>query len=283
MHDQSLADALTLQPLAEGGLQAEATLAFSNAPLEMDPQKGGLFGGLLAALSVGAARRALDVRLPLRTLTIQYLAAPRFEPMTFEARELRGGRNVAYAGISGGQADRPAVQALATFGRDHSGPDLAIHRPELTAREACDHHPLDPRYAPWFTRHIAYAMPEGPRLFGQNAGGDVVLRTWMRCSDGAALDEARLLFLLDGLYPTYWTALPAPPHVAASVDLRADLVGHLTPDTSPDGWAFFEFRTQDLGGGWAVEDGWAFAPDGRLLALVRQRRKLMPIRLTAAG
>jgi hypothetical protein len=31
----------------------------------------------------------------------------------------------------------------------------------------------------------------------------------------------------------------------------------------------------DLGGGWAVEDGVARAPDGRPLALARQRRKLV--------
>jgi len=84
------------------------------------------------------------------------------------------------------------------------------------------------------------------------------------------------LFLLDGLYPTYFTALPAPPIVSASVDLRVDLLAGLTPDTSPEGWAYFHFTSLDVGGGWAVEDGVAWAPDGKPLALVRQRRKLSP-------
>ncbi|MEY4556516.1 MAG: hypothetical protein RL093_1635, partial [Pseudomonadota bacterium] len=45
-----------------------------------------------------------------------------------------------------------------------------------------------------------------------------------------------------------------------------------------EGWAWFHFTSRDVGGGWAVEDGVAWAPDGRPLAMVRQRRKLMPMR-----
>lgn len=85
----------------------------------------------------------------------------------------------------------------------------------------------------------------------------------MRTIDGAPLDEARLLFLLDGLYPTYFTAFPAPPNISASVDLRADLLTELTPDTSPEGWATFHFTSRDIGGGWAVRGrrgAWARRP-----------------------
>jgi hypothetical protein len=66
--------------------------------------------------------------------------------------------------------------------------------------------------------------------------------------------------------------------ISASIDLRADLLAPITPETSPDGWAYFHFTSRDVGGGWAVEDGVAHAPDGRPIALVRQRRKLMPSR-----
>lgn len=278
MTDQSLADALTLKPDGNGGLVARLTGGFSNAPLSMEPARGAPFGGLMAALAGSAAREGLGIETPLRSLTIQYLAVARFEDAIFAPTLLRGGRNVAYASVSGGQADRPAVQALVTFGRDVAGPELtplAATPPRLDSLEPT---PLDPRFGPWFTRHIEHRFADGPRLFGQNADRSPELGCWMRCADGAPLDEARLLFLLDGLYPTYWTALPAPPAISASVDLRADLLGDLTRETSPDGWAFFHFTSRDVGGGWAVEDGVAHAPDGRPIALVRQRRKLMPAR-----
>jgi acyl-CoA thioesterase len=190
----------------------------------------------------------------------------------------RGGRNVAYAHVVGGQGERAAIQALATFGREAQGPVLTPLLAEPPPVDSLPATPLDPRFGPWFTRHIEHRFVDGPKLFGGNAGKATELGCWMRCIDGAPLDELRLLFLLDGLYPTYFTAFPAPPALSTSVDLRADLLAVVGPETSPDGWAYFHFTSRDVGGGWAVEDGVAWAPDGRPLAVVRQRRKILPAR-----
>ncbi|MFN3668334.1 MAG: acyl-CoA thioesterase [Brevundimonas sp.] len=275
---QTLAEALTLIDDGAGGLTARLDGGFSNAPQSAPQEKGAPFGGLMAALAAGALRQGLGVAQPLQTLTIQYLAAARFEPVTFTPTLTRGGRNVAYASVVAGQGERLAVQALGTFGRDVAGPVLTPLAAAPPPVESLDPSPLDPVFGPWFTRHIEHRFVAGPRLFGENAGRTPELGCWMRTIDAVPLDEARLLFLLDGLYPTYFTALPAPPIVSASVDLRADLLAELTPETSPDGWAYFHFTSRDVGGGWALEDGVAWAPDGRPLALVRQRRKLMPTR-----
>lgn len=275
---QTLAEALTLTDDGAGGLTARLDGVFSNAPQSAPQERGAPFGGLMAALAAGAMRQGLGLEAPLQTLTIQYLAAARFEDIRFTPTLDRGGRNVAYASVTGGQGDRPAVQALGTFGRDVSGPvltPLAASPPPVFDLAPT---PMDPTFGPWFTRHIEHRFTDGPRLFGQNAGRTPELGCWMRTIDGAPLDEARLLFLLDGLYPTYFTVLPAPPIISASVDLRADLLTAITPDLSPEGWACFHFTSRDVGGGWAVEDGVAHAPDGRPIALVRQRRKLMPVR-----
>lgn len=273
-----LSEALILTPGADGVLTARLDPGFSNAPLAADPLKGAPFGGLMAALAGEAARRGLEVRTPIRSLTIQYLAAARFEAIDFTPTLLRGGRNLTYASVAAGQGDRAAIQALVTFGRDVAGP--ALHplppvpgKPEDHATQA-----MEPAFGPRFTLHIEHRFPNGPGLFGLNAGGPIELGCWMRCVDGLPLDEARLLFLLDGLYPTYFTAFEGPPAISTSVDLRADLLAELTPETSPDGWAYFHFVSRNVGGGWAVEDGTAQAPDGTALALVRQRRRILPSR-----
>jgi acyl-CoA thioesterase len=278
MTHQTLAEALTLIDDGEGGLIAVLSGDFSNAPMSMEQAKGAPFGGLMAALAGGAMRKGLGVETPLQTLTVQYLAAARFEQATFTPTLTRGGRNVSYASVLGGQGERAAVQALGTFGRDVAGPVLKPLDVKPTSVGDLESSPLDPLYGPWFTRYIEHRFVAGPRLFGQNAGQSPELGCWMRTTDGSPLDEARLLFLLDGLYPTYWTALPAPPAISASVDLRADLLTDLTPDVSPEGWAYFHFKSRDVGGGWAVEDGVAWSPEGTPLALVRQRRKLVPVR-----
>lgn len=104
MMTQSLADALTLNDDGSGGLVARLDAGFSNAPQAMDPARGAPFGGLMAALAAGAARQGLGIGTPLQTLSIQYLAAARFgEPVRFTPGLTRGGRNVAYAHVTGGR------------------------------------------------------------------------------------------------------------------------------------------------------------------------------------
>ena len=278
MTQQTLAEALALTDDGSGSLTARLTGGFSNAPQSAPQERGAPFGGLMAALAAGTMRQGLGIQAPLQSLTIQYLAAARFEEIGFTPTMNRGGRNVAYASVIGGQGDRIAIQALGTYGRDVAGPVLTPLTTSAPPVDELESTPLDTGFGPWFTRHIEHRFVAGPKLFGLNAGQAPELGCWMRTLDSAPLDEARLLFLLDGLYPTYFTVFPAPPIISASVDLRADLLTEITPETSPDGWAYFHFTSQDVGGGWAVEDGVAWGPDGRPLALVRQRRKLMPMR-----
>lgn len=277
---QTLDDALALSPGEDVARIATLTADFSNAPLATDPVKGAPFGGLMAALAVRAMREGLQIQPPLMTLTVQYLAAARFEAITFTPSLDRGGRSVAYASVRAGQPGRAALTAMGTFGTLGHGPEVRPLSPSPTPFDALDPTPVDPRLAPWFTRYIEHRFDGGPKLGGGSPLGDPTLRLWMRTRDGRPLDELTLCFLLDGIFPSYMTVLPAPPVPSASVDLRYDLIEPVTPDTSPEGWAIFQFRTRDVSGGWALDDGVAFAPDGRPLALARQRRKLFGPRRT---
>jgi hypothetical protein len=96
-------------------------------------------------------------------------------------------------------------------------------------------------------------------------------------ADGRPLDEVGLCYLLDALYPPAWT-LSKTPAPMTTVDFRIDILADPTPETAPDGWAFFEFRMLDLGVGWTVDEATAWGADGAPLAISRQRRKLLPQR-----
>lgn len=278
MTQQTLAEALALRDDGDGGLVAHLTGDFSNAPQAMPQDKGAPFGGLMTALAAGAMRQGLGIDTPLQSLSIQFLAAARFEDCRFTPTMARGGRSVAYASVNGGQGERLAIQALGTFGRDVEGPVLTPLVRSMPAIDSLEDVVLDPALYPWLKRYTENRFIEGDRLFGQNNAQPSEVSLWMRTTDHVPLDEARLLFMLDAIYPTYWTALPTPPIMAASVDLRVDMLTDLTPEVSPEGWALFRFTTRDVGSGWAVEDGVAWAPDGRPIAMVRQRRKLLPTR-----
>src|SRR5690606_18726400 len=125
-----------------------------------------------------------------------------------------------------------------------------------------------------FTQHVDYLFDGGPNILGGNENRPAVERLWMRTNDGAPLDELRLCYLLDALYPPAWTTTKAPP-MMTSVDLRYDILVDPTPETAPDGWAFFEYRMLDLGGGWTVDDVTCWGADGTPLAVARQRRRLL--------
>lgn len=269
--------ALTLTPV-DDGLEAHLSGEFSNGPIGAPPEAGFPFGGLLAALCAGAMKQGLEIKTPLRSLSVQYLAAARFEEtIRFRPRLLRGGRNVAYAAVEADQNDRLTHHGTATFGLDSDGVALTPLTAPPPLDRLKDGPGIEGPMAPRFSRHVDYRFDGGPNILGGNAGRAVVERVWMRTRDGAPLDDLRLAYLLDALYPPAWTAFQAPPAMT-TVDLRYDFLADPTPVSAPDGWAFFEYRLLDHGLGWSVDEATAWGVDGRPLALARQRRKLLPQR-----
>lgn len=279
MTDDRLEQALRLVADGDGGFTTRIDPVFSNGPQALPPEKGRPFGGLLAALAANAMSEGLGLSAPLRTLSVQYLAAPRFgEDVWLRPRLLRGGRSMAFAAVEAGQGDRKTLHATASFGADNH-PEAFPVRADLSAppplRETLDPaRNLNGPMAPYFTLHVDYLFESGPHLLGGNADRPAVERLWMRTRDGAPLDAARLCFLLDALYPPAFTVTPTFGN-GASVDLRYDILADPTPENAPDGWAFFEFRMLDLGGGWTVDDVVVRGADGAPLAVARQRRKLL--------
>lgn len=271
-----LADVLILTPQPDGTLQSVLHEDFSNALISRPVSDGFPFGGLLAALAARAMRQGLELNVPLRTLSVQYLAAATYgEPLTYLPRMLRDGRTVTYTGLDIFQDDRLTHHASATWGADQPSQvllDAHAVPPPLDS--------LDPArtiggpMAPRFSRYVEYRFETGPNVLGGNAGKPTVERVWMRLRDAGPLTEDHLCYLLDTLYPPAWTALRVPPPMT-TIDLRYDLLEAITPETAPDGWLFFEFRLLTLENGWTVDDAIAWTPDGRALATSRQRRKLL--------
>lgn len=284
MIQQTLEQALTLTPGADGRLSADLHGDFSNGPVSAPPEAGFPFGGLLAALSAGAMRQGLGLTAPLRTLSVQYLAAARYgEPLDFTPRLLRGGRGAAFAQVEACQGDRLTNHATATYGADVAGlamTPLSAPPPPLDSLDPAAqlHGPTVPR----FSQHVDYRFNGGPFILTGVEGRPAVERLWMRAGDDRPLDEPGLCYLLDAVYPPAWTAVTRPIRMA-TVDLCYDILTDPTPETAPDGWAFFEFRMLDFGGGWTVDEATAWGADGTPLALSRQRRKLAPQRLEPAA
>lgn len=272
---EAIQAALTLTPVGDG-LQAHLDGEFSNGPVSQPPEAGFPFGGLLAALCARAMRQGLGLTGPLRSLSVQYLAMARYDtPLVLAPRLLRGGRSVAYATVEASQGGRLTHHGQATFGADQPGDTLAPFAATPPPLDSLDPtRTLGGPMLPRFAQHVDYRFETGPHILGGNAGRAPVERVWLRLRGGRALDADGLCYLLDALYPPSWTAFRKPP-VMTSVDLRYDLLADPTPATAPDGWAFFEFRLLEHGGGWAVDEAACWGADGRPLAVSRQRRKVL--------
>ncbi len=269
-----LDQALQFSPDGTGGLIATVPDSLSNGPQSMPRDRGAPFGGHMAALAIRAAREGLGIESPLRTLTVQYLSGARFDSdVRFVAESLRGGRSTHFAEVRAGQGSRTNIVAGLTFGADGPGPRLRPIEEVVPARplDAIESVDLNPGFAPWFTQWVEYRFAEDFLGFGNHEQPRV--RVWLRLKDGKPLDELRLAFLLDAVFPNYFMVLGQT--ISTSVDLRYDLFHTLTPATSPDGWAYFEFTSHDVSDGWALEDGLALAPDGTPLAAARQLRKMI--------
>lgn len=278
----SLDRALTLTRDGES-LSAPLSGDYSNGPIGAPPEAGFPFGGLLAALCAQAMRQGLDIGAPLRTLSVQYLAAARFgQDLGFAPRLLRGGRSTAFAAVDAGQDGRATHHATALFGPDDADAPVITSSAPPPPLDSLDPEPqLAGPMAPRFSQHVDYVFDDGPRIMRGRPGDPAVERMWMRLKDGRPLDEAGLCYLLDAIYPPAWTIGPRPAPMT-TVDLRYDVLAEPTPASAPGGWAFFEFRMLDLGLGWTVDEAVAWGADGAPLALSRQRRKLLPPR-PAAG
>lgn len=281
---QTLSSALELTPAGDGVLSAKVGGDFSNGRIVDPPEKGFPFGGLLAALIARGMRDGLGLEAPLRSLSIQYLSAPAYDtPILLKPRLLRSGRTVAYSELEAWQDERLTHRAQATWGPDDAGgvvAEIITPPPPLDSLDPAA--TLSGDLAPRFTQHVEYRLEGSSHILTGQPAETAGERLWMRTSDGAPLDAVRLCYLMDALYPPAWTALRRPVRMS-SVDLRYDIVRDPTPETAPDGWAFFDFSLQDLGRGWTIDDLTVRGADGSLLALGRQRRKASPSRAAREG
>lgn len=261
------ADPWAMTAAPDGAFVVSPPLALSNAPRAMPADQGGPNGGYLAGLMLQAAAAALPQAPPPRSLSVQFLAAPAFAPLTLRPQVLRPGRSTAFVSVTADQGGRTLLAGQALFGLpgDETWPSAM---PDVPAPQPMVNVPLPAMAKPHFTTVNDYAFVDGAAF----SGGAPLLRCWMRVKD-RPLDAAGAAFLLDAIYPSFLVAARKPIQ-NASVDIRYDFFDALA-DQKPGDWALVVFRTHAFDGAWASEDGELWSQDGRLLALSRQTRKVV--------
>jgi acyl-CoA thioesterase len=221
-------------------------------------------GGYLAAV-LTRALMAVEGDRPPRSLTVQYLRAPKEGPARVEVTRERVGRSVSFLSARLIQEDRPCALALAVLALDR---DEALRFDRSDPPRAPQPENLDPaprrEELPPFAQQFDYRPAVGPRLF---SGADEALTGgWLRLVEERPLDAALVVALTDSWPPAVFTASTTPLAVP-TLDLTVHLRGTLP---RPSDWVLGRFRTRVARSGFLEEDGELWSRDGELLAQSRQ-------------
>jgi acyl-CoA thioesterase len=96
----------------------------------------------------------------------------------------------------------------------------------------------------------------------------------MRFRDDRPLDAEAATVLTDALPPALFATWTTPRPVP-SAELTVHF-GTALDDAPGAGWALARIRAEHAGSGWAMDDAAVWSQAGRLLALGRQSRRILP-------
>lgn len=227
-----------------------------------------VFGGLAAALAMAHLLSVIPAGVPLRSVSVSFVAPLNAGAAMVKRRILRQGKSVIQATAEIEQDGQVALIMLASFGAARGS---AYHLEANTAPQWQQEHVLTlPKHgpAPEFTRHFDYRIAQGTLPFAGSSqrvlGGDI--RMAGNESKQAGIPE--LLALVDAWPPASLTLLnqPAP---ASSLTWTIEFIAHDLPFTNTDWWRYLA-EIEYGADGYHHIAAKLWQPDGKLAAISRQ-------------
>jgi acyl-CoA thioesterase len=236
----------------------------------------GTHGGYLAALGLAAMRARLVGELgqdrPVRALATHFLAPVADRPLARHAVVERVGRDAAVCSVRAEQGGALVLVGSATFGASRSGPDHnGSCAPTVPGPDDCPPLAL-PRELAEFARQLEIRPATAARPLADGERAELV--AWMRFTDDRPLDAEAATVLTDALPPALFATWTTPRPVP-SAELTVHF-GTALDDAPGAGWALARIRAEQAGSGWAMDDAAVWSQAGRLLALGRQARRILP-------
>ena len=224
-------------------------------------------GGFLAALAARAAETAAG--RPLRSLALQFLAAPTGDPIDVSAGVERAGRITSAVSVRMEQEGRPRVLALATLsalpdhGIEWDFTRMPAARPLAEAPVVRLAEAGIPAFMHNYDMRWALGGMPGEAMAAETGG-------WLRTTEPRALDAPLVAAMTDAWAPAAYAATGrffAAPTLDLAIHIRRPLP---PPGMSAEDHVLVRFATRlSVGGVWE-EDGELWTPDGELIAQSRQ-------------
>jgi acyl-CoA thioesterase II len=225
-----------------------------------------VFGGILLAQSLDAARSTAPAAMRARSLHAYFLSAATADaPIRYEVDPTKDGRSASTRTVTASQHERLVLTAQCSFARDRDGPtydlppDDHVPEPEVLATR--------PGPGPF---EFAFVGPTPERADGSRLSTH---RAWVRIAgelpDDTRVHESALCFLSD----LTWTA--ATPWKLAGAPDRSRMVSvdhavWLHRTARADEWLFFDVHSLVHAGGRGTIRGVLSGRDRRVVASMAQ-------------
>ncbi|WP_327352456.1 thioesterase family protein [Streptomyces sp. NBC_01304] len=229
-------------------------------------------GGLLAAMMMRHARRLAGGMAP-RSVHASFLAPVRTAPLRLSTEVQHRNLSSAVTRSTLHHDGQPAATATALFAEDATE-DSTLYRksrvPDVPDVADCPELDLLPDLIP-VAQHLSVRMAPGARPLA--GGEEAQLAAWIRLKN-LDLEPAEAVFvLLDSMPPALYGVLDEPVPVP-SAEISVRFTDQVT-DGSLDDWALIQVRTEQAGSGWTLESGSLWTPDGTLLGVSLQTRRIV--------
>jgi acyl-CoA thioesterase len=238
---------------------------YAVAPDENWIQGRTLYGGLLAALTVEAARRFQPELPPLRSAQFTFSGPSRGEIAIVPAL-LRSGRSATFVGVDVESDGALALRAILTFGSARQSRHRFVDMPP-------------PGVPPAEAGASVFDMPGAPRstsnFEGRLVGGEVPfsaaarpeLALWLRHrGEVGATSEPALVALADASPPAVFPIFAAPAPIS-TVTWSMELAG---PVDGADGWFLASTESAYVEDGYSLQTTTMWRPDGSPALVSRQ-------------
>lgn len=230
----------------------------------------GPHGGYLASIIL----RALTARLddpdrPPRSLTVQYVSAPKLGPLTVAATIERSGSNSTFMSARMSQDGEVVANALAVFSSPWRGFDFDdALMPDSPGPEEGFPVPAVGDGIPAFLGNFDMRWTLGDAPF--TGGAHALVGGWFRLDEPQIADHAVVATLMDAWAPAVFPRA-TEPIVAPTLDLTIHFRTPVPLDgAAPDDYYLGRFSSKLGRDGFFEEDGELWSKDGRLLAQSRQ-------------
>ena len=230
-----------------------------------------VFGGMASALALAHLVTELPAQIPLRSVSVSFVAPLNAGPATVSRRILRQGKSVVQAMVEITQQGQVALVLLASFGVERpSAYKIASETAPAFAEKALVMPKQGP--VPEFTRHFDYQIKRGVMPF--SGGSSTELGGLIRFAEGhsTAAGVLELLALVDAWPPVSLTLLnqPAP---ASSLTWTIEFIqphqGAEAKAQTTDWWSYLASIEHGADGYHHIEAR-LWQPDGQLAAISRQ-------------